>query len=312
MISILNRKTSGFSSIMSALVAVALFFHSLYGCSLPQIEDGTTMIQNIQLVSNDVDSLLLKIQEYNTATSYCKLMNSNDLTVGNEVNCDGIQTRDWSTSTVDPMGTVVSEFVSNGDDATGSMSVTRNGNTVSVGPIEFEHDTQSTVYSKYFTLSALNTTYVLLSKGMYENKKLYAFEFHNSENNMYTMYDVQMNGDWFELDMTASLNIGVYESVNVIEFPLICCLCASSFIVSYEIAIDDASNAYNFSISRITQGATVDGEGKKAYVLSLFFKPKENVIQLKNYWPHITIANECQTNTITQVQAHQLSRYLPE
>merc|ERR1712062_800867 len=81
--------------------------------------------------------------------------------------------------------------------------------------------------------------------------------------------DANMNGNWLEVDLTATQDIEIYESVKVMQLPLVCCLCYSSFLVSYEIVMDEALNAFNFTISNIESGAGVDVEGERAFQLSL-------------------------------------------
>ena len=244
-------------------------------CSIAYPQFGTYYISNVQLLDaiQYPDELLLTINRvansqsitlgtqrlsFNDPTGgpWCKLMNVNDGSVSDVLNCTDYSslTRDYAS--VDTSTTTV-DCDDNCDGATATCTINRNGVNYTISDIPFNGsqspcDTTNTgiitigggngLYTA-FTLEDISTTYIVF------NTNTVGVVFDDSTASVTpTVIDVQLLGD-FSSSLTPGNAFGYapqfYYDVNVMSIGLPCCLCYGARYAQYTIDNAPSTSAYD-------------------------------------------------------------------
>ena len=96
---------------------------------------------------------------------------------------------------------------------------------------------------------------------------MFALEFEGADTNNHRVYQVTTVGSgWHNFDAAVTdLPITVFESVQQMTLPLVCCLCSSDFTAAYQISNDSASGQYTFSLSDEKWGVSIDEDTQRAF-----------------------------------------------
>lgn len=247
-------------------VCIALQIETVTPCSPLEPQDGELIIADAQLFGDT--SLLLTISEYGGSTTFCKEMDVFDGSVSAAASCDafnGTEIREWSEGDVDGANTSVSS-VDIGDHAV-SVRLFRNGEPLLVENMSVPFDGASEVYFEALTLNAVHTTIVMLSEGAYSAPFMFGLVFAASESNNFTLYAVAPVGDaWQDFEFPAShREVSVFESAQVLQLPLVCCLCESYLAAPYALSVDEAGKRMNFTLADAVWGPAVDAAQRRIY-----------------------------------------------
>ena len=249
------------------IVGLFLSVSIVKSCSEVVRKDGQPRLTNLQLLDDNMDAVLLTINIKGTDNYYCKEMNLEDGSVGNTISCDQ-NTRNFTKPDIDPTNTKITSVTSNGDDdGTMTIKVTRNDEQVIIDSLMFNGNVLT--YSS-FVLDQGYTTYLAVQSTT-DKTYLYGIIFESLDNNVnYTTFQMMTDGSlWGDFDIESDSDILVFQDVNVIALPLVCCLCWDYFVATYNIIIDTDNDIYNFTIiDNIGYNpSTIDVIGNKVYTM---------------------------------------------
>ena len=302
---------------LSLLCFISLLISVGNSCSIALPVYGTYYISQAQLLDADMypDSILLTIVRQNydfdgsassrlsfvdpTGGPWCKIMDVNDGSVGDVVNCTMYEeyTRDYSS--VDTTSTTV-VCDDNCDGATATCNITRSGVEYSITDIPYAASNNCTDGLKVisiggifnsFTINDISTTYIIFST----NSVGVVFD-DTASPATYQIVTVDIEG---ELSYITPGGWGtgtpsVYSDVNVLQIPLPCCLCFGWSLSTYEIT-SDPTGVYDqiFTITSLTSGGNVDTIKERAISIGLGYGNTVTIYDLSNGGSSVFQPNLC-------------------
>ena len=243
------------------------------------VAEGTVYIDDVGLLEDDL--VLLTIRKYSNSgygDPWCRELNVTDGNISDDVSCEDYsdnELREWSTGDVDPSQSTIDSITM---DESGSnqliVSMVRNEEQFSVdlgsssSNLFNNTKTDEDLVFQYFTVNSIFTTFIIVTDHLMPWQfVIFAVEFGGSDSNTYNVFEVSPVGEeWFNFDASStSQGISVFESVNQLKLPLVCCLCSSSFTAKFKVIEDSTTGKYNLSLSDSKWGVVVDAQMERAY-----------------------------------------------
>mmetsp|Transcript_20722 Transcript_20722/g.33011 ORF Transcript_20722/g.33011 Transcript_20722/m.33011 type:complete len:473 (-) Transcript_20722:8-1426(-) len=260
----------------STLALVASLIATTRSCSpiLPDL--GTVYVSNVQLldVANYPDSVLLTI--YRTTDAFgstygpwCKIMNVNDGTVGDTVDCTQYAslTRTYDTAVAD---TSQASCVDNCDGATATCAVTRDNTLYTITDVPYDSSTIATScdptvggIATIFTIESESTMYIVFSSNTV------GVQFDSTSSAGYNLLSVDIQGDVTYLTpagFSDATTVSFYTDTAILRHSVPCCICYSYVLKTY--AVDqDATGTYDqvLTLTSVSNEGSVDSTKQKVF-----------------------------------------------
>eukprot|EP01084_Bolivina_argentea_P142497 250336_1 len=158
----------------STFSVILLTIYCSQSCSPIQPKDPPPKIYDLQLLTNDIQSVLLTAGSHYGDAKYCKKMDSTNGKVTN-VQCSDYtnKIRNWSSPDIDPTNTFIRRLYRYFDDVNDTLliniDIERNGETIWIeDALAISTHLNDTTYKSYniehksFTLNSLFTTFITL------------------------------------------------------------------------------------------------------------------------------------------------------
>ena len=276
-----------------------LFVNCINGCFNPHPNSGNYYIKEIRLLDaiEYPDSVLLEIYKVieqnspiNDLGPKCKIMNINDGSVSQSVNCNDYSglIRDFSIADIDTTNTNVTCNNVNCDGSTTLCNIIRNNNlyefnlNTNCAPTEFGYDKFIS-----FTINELSTTYIIFQQD------IFGLVFTDSlDSSSFKIINVQQKGDddlhflrFNTIDTNSKPTI--YSSSNIIKNELGCCgFCYSYRLSTYKIEDDtNETNNYDqiFTFKSFQEpGGYIDAVKSRIYYLDRYYSDYINIYKLSD------------------------------
>ena len=235
----------------SVILFVTIYFVSYVNCNdcfLRRPNFGSYYIEYVHLLDAITypDSVLLKISKVilpgtprNEAGPKCKIMNINDGSVGQPVNCDDYSgsIRAYGVADTDPTNTNVKCDVNCDGSTATSCNITRNDNLY---PFNVNINCNNNEFAS-FTINDISTTYIRFEENMF------GLVFNNDDSSAVTTPFEIINVDQKGNKIGTNINPMIYSSSNIIENEIPCChTCFRYTLFTYNIEVDtDTTNNYD-------------------------------------------------------------------
>ena len=285
------------------LLLASIYVSLINGCSISRPPYGSYGIGQVELLDENLypDSVLLTIYRSTQNPSdpprlifddpsggpWCKIMNINDGSVGDVVDCNHYTnlTRNFGTGDIDPTDTTV-RCTDNCDGSTATCNIIRNHISYNISNIPFmASDTSTSCVSSNddddifiaFTINDITTTYINFATNMV------GLVFDGDV--LLNVINVDREGDWDYLtpgSFAPDNNPIIYSNVNVIQNALPCCVCYSWKLNSYTIE-SDPTNVYDqvFTLNSLEfGGGYVDIIKSRGYHWGLGFSTAVTIYDL--------------------------------